>query len=424
MIPQSANIEHTIAYYGHLSHRLAAVAPDFAADDALRCLLTRDQIAFWQQTHGPLPFDAAQTLLAGDQALKQLGELLAGREDYARWRSTVAKDAAAWWWQFSAERPPDWYDAGITVLAVVATAISLAIVADVAPRFISGGTDIGTGIALIVQSLFVLLASGRVLTPALKRVSDPWFARHLWLRPTLIIAALLLFVGLRFFGLQPIARVYDRHGLEHYAAGRLNAARMAFNRATLLSPNDPVIQYNLASVYEDLDQIDAARRHYVQAAQAGLDLAQNNLARLYILDGDYNRAVFWLEQAINDPDNRDPQIAERTKANEQMLIGYKVQTNLAWARVMQGPPLYSQAEAALLLAERRREISVSDANIGSADTGSDVLPAIHYCLRAIIETHRRGDADELWVQCRDAARAGKPDEEMWHTMAIEQLAED
>lgn len=91
-------------------------------------------------------------------------------------------------------------------------------------------------------------------------------------------------------------------GLAYTISGEVDEAIDSYNVALELRPNDPSIHYNLASVYEQVDTQQAISNYQI-AAQEGSpirDEAINNLARVYILEGDLEQADSLLKRRSSD----------------------------------------------------------------------------------------------------------------------------
>ncbi len=91
-------------------------------------------------------------------------------------------------------------------------------------------------------------------------------------------------------------------GLAYTISGEVDEAIDSYNGALELRPNDPSIHYNLASVYEQVDPQQAISNYQI-AAQEGSpikDEAINNLARVYILEGDLEQADSLLKRRSSD----------------------------------------------------------------------------------------------------------------------------
>ncbi len=91
-----------------------------------------------------------------------------------------------------------------------------------------------------------------------------------------------------------IAKALNILGYETYMNKDLATAKFYLLLAIEVQPDRSAPHYNLASLYEDIEEIQLAKQHYQQAAtrdnKAGY-AATNNLARLEILAGNYTVAI-------------------------------------------------------------------------------------------------------------------------------------
>ena len=92
-------------------------------------------------------------------------------------------------------------------------------------------------------------------------------------------------------------------GLAYSQMGDVEAAIKSYDIALELRPDDPSIHYNLAGVYEQVDPQQAIANYQI-AVQADSSIrydAINNLARVYILENDLDKAEALLK--ISSPDS-------------------------------------------------------------------------------------------------------------------------
>jgi len=109
------------------------------------------------------------------------------------------------------------------------------------------------------------------------------------------------------------ARVYYKLGLSRYRAGRLKEAIAPLQQALQIEPGLGEAHYVLGLVQRDLDALPAARKSLEEAARrspASQTAAREALADVYLLDGDYGRAINQLEAlAALEPTRADRAIA-------------------------------------------------------------------------------------------------------------------
>ena len=121
-------------------------------------------------------------------------------------------------------------------------------------------------------------------------------------------------------------------GIDNYLAKKYQLARFYFQCALLLKPNYKKAHYNLGATYEKLQQVEKAWTEYYIADE--VSQAYNNLARLYIKDEQYSKAIGLLEKAFQKP-----------KAETDPVLRYALLKNMGWVLLEQ--QRYSEAETYL-----------------------------------------------------------------------------
>jgi tetratricopeptide (TPR) repeat protein len=393
-MPEEQPLSQLAGHYLELIQTLLEKHEAPPPEQALECLISRDRIAQMWGKERPADAEVARLIEQGDRYLKALAEPLGGMPQLKDWRASFNPPAEAWWWHFAAPLGlAERFDWLWTALALVFLAISLSLVADISPRFLSGGPDARGALAVIGQSLLVLLTTSSVLTSAgreaLRRIfSSAPFLRPLWEEAGLIAALLLLILLTAFYQRLPrMAMNYNDRGFENYQAGQLTSAQRDYERALKLEPDLLPAHYNLGLLYEDLGDMNKAKTEYQIALKGGLDVAYNNLARLYILEGEYGKAV--------------PLLFNGLKRAQEDEVRYDLYKNLGWARL--GQARYEEAQAAL----------------GQAiELNKQGAPA--QCLLAQVLEALGGQpaaAEQAWETCLRYADSSRPDEDLWLGLA-------
>lgn len=139
------------------------------------------------------------------------------------------------------------------------------------------------------------------------------------------VAGLLLLglTGLRLTAPE-IATACNKQGVKRHDRGELALAKFYYRCATLLQPDYGKAQYNLASLYEELEDFTRARAGYRKAMEGGRAAAYNNFARLEILDNKCDEAIPVLREGL--------QLARRRAVKEAL------QANLGRAKLCQNFP--------------------------------------------------------------------------------------
>lgn len=370
-------------------------------------LVSRDRLAYLLQEAGPPEAEIARFIAQGDRQAKALSkpiQHLAGLED---WRKSLRPQTEAWWWPPPLEKPSTLWkrlDPWWTVWAIICLTLSASFAVNLFPRFVRGGPDILGAIVIVSSSLYALFTTGSVFTKRLKDATQTLLKSlplppRLWEEAGAIAATLLVAtLWLVYSFLPTFARYYNELGADHYQAGQLASAQYHFERALAFDPNLVQANYNLGVVYEDLNEFEQAKAQYLfavrggvaedQANLAGLDVAYNNLARLYILEKAYDKAI--------------PLLFTGLKWTQDPTVRYDLKKNLGWARL--GQNRYVEAETVL-------------------EEALELLPnqASAYCLLAQVLTVQESEADLIesaWTDCVAYADASRPDEDQWLGLAL------
>ena len=394
------SLSDSLKHYAVTLTALEEAQPQPSTEQILAVLKARDAVdtALTEETQGPV--DGLITILQLDSRLKKQTARIAKAAKLTDWQASLHPPERAWWW-FIKEPPGRWdrFDWLWSALTILCLTISLGLVADISGRFLSGGPDLWAAMAVVGQSVLTLLAAGGALTlagqEAIKRILTSLnVPAYLW-HESKFALGLFLLGGLVFLrlSLPGIAVWYNNHGLQNYNAGHLTSAQFDYLRAIKLNPDYLEAHYNLALLYEDLQQIEEARGEYLAAVQGGLDAAYNNLARLYILDKDYAAAVPLMKQGL-------------LLTNDD-AVQYDLHKNLGWARL--GQARYDEA-----LADLQAAIALAP----------NQAPA-HCLLAQVLESQGNGvDARAEWEICLKFADASRPDEDAWIGLARQHLGDE
>lgn len=186
------------------------------------------------------------------------------------------------------------------------------------------------------------------------------------------------------------AEVYNALGFICQDRQDLSCARSEYEKAISLQPNLAIAHFNLASVCEDLLDWECARQAYQQASKKGLIIANNNLARLYLLSQDYQTAENLIYKTL--------------KQTQDNNLKYSLLKNLGWAKL--GQKRYSEAEGTL-----KQAVQLNNQQ------------AAAYCLLAqVLEAQNQlQPAKQQWANCLRYASIYNQDEAAWIDMARERL---
>jgi tetratricopeptide (TPR) repeat protein len=323
------------------------------------------------------------------------------------WIDNFNPNGKAWWWFLEAPKPKskDWCWNGLSVACLTA---ALTLIGDIAPRFIVGSPDLLSSFFVTAQGIFGLASAGSILKviegTAKQASNQPLgnFKLPQWQRLSASFSTvfLLITIGLRL-SLPNLSSSYTQWGLDRYKTGDWSSAEANFQRALKLNPDNEQAHFWLGSLYEDLQNTDAARSQYQLAMQGSYLPAVNNLARLHILNKKNSAAVTLLLKALDSEKQKplDPEV-------KQAIL-----KNLGWARFQQKD--YPGAEMYLQDAIDLQQSAKLKKNIAAA----------HCLLAQVMEAQgNRKGALSHWETCNQNANGFNPDEDDWAITAQKKLA--
>ncbi len=421
---EQALISQLAAQYRDLVQSLAKNKDSPPPKDVFACLVSRDKIAHLWQKQGPPDPAAVHLIDEGDSQLRKLKGPISQLKELDGWRKNFTPPQQAWWWHFQAPGGKwqrfDWLT---TAIALIFLTLAAGLIADIAPRFLSGGPDAKGAMIVVLQTGLVLLTTSSVLTKTGQEMGRRILgslniSRQYWQEIAAGVAVIIcLALFLFHLYLPQMAVSYNDAGLVHHCAGQLTSAKFSYERALKLNPDYLEAHYNLGQLYEDLQDFKPAQTHYQIALQGGLTAAYNNLARLYILEENYNAAVPLLLialQRVAKGDTRAEHVRcqpDPDKAGQEALVEvpikelqYELLKNLGWARL--GQARYNEAE-----------IHLQEA----IDLRGDAAPA--YCLLAQVREGLEAPDGVLedWENCLRYASRYEADEDAWIGLARQRL---
>ncbi len=210
----------------------------------------------------------------------------------------------------------------------------------------------------------------------------------------LSVVLLLVISGCATTQPQPNVSQLQDTGEKYLAAGDTASALKYLTDAEHKSPNDPVIQYDLALAYERRAMQDKAFSHLKNALKIkpAYPEALNAIGAVYARRGQYQLAEEAFQKALNDPFYRTPQMAaynlgslhekqgniEKALADYQQAVKFDPHYGAAWFRIGQ------------VLEQLHRDDEARHA-YGNAITSSPDLAEAH--LRFGIMSYQAGNMD-------------------------------
>jgi len=372
--------------------------PNSSLEQIMDVLLARDAVEIALVDNIPDSTPKLIKIVELDTRLKEQAAFISQKVKLVDWRASLRRPARAWWWSLEKYVPPhratrlDWL---WRALSVVFFTLSLSLAIDISTRFLTGGPNFVSALAIMSQATLALFAAGGILTKAgqqgFSKILDSFKIPSHFRQETHLVLAVLLFGLILVFwlSLPTVAVRFNNTGRIHHNQGKLTSAQYAYQRAVSLSPDYVEAHYNLGLLYEDILDFEAAQREYQIAVQGGLDAAYNNLARLYILENQTSKAVSLLQDGL-----------ELVQDDE---VHYDMLKNLGWARLLQ--KRYPDAKAAL-------------------NQAVVVVPgraAAHCLLAQVLDAQESAEARDEWLKCVAEASSHIPEEDEWIGLAQERL---
>jgi tetratricopeptide (TPR) repeat protein len=413
ILPDYADALQQLAEFSQIAANLPSHSPlkeQPIAPFVLAVLSHRDRIQKALETDVSIPNgNLLHTLSELDQKLRAQATAIAPFTQSAEWRSSFNPNPKAWWWFLEAPKDGwcdrlDWLWSAVTITGLT---VSVGLLTDIAPRFLSGGPDSIGAIAVSAQSVLTLFAAGGALTKAgqeglkrsLEKINLP--KKH-WHTAGAASAVLLAVSFFSFRQSLPwiATHWYTNPSKESRKQREWGLAEEQLQRAIKLNADDAEAHFQLGNLYEDLQQKDKALPQYQLAIQGGNTTAINNLARLYILKKDYSTSVSLLLKAI----------AQDTQHPLSPQIKHAVLKNLGWARLKQKN--YPDAEAKLgeaiaLETKKSQPYEIAES---------------HCLLAQVLEA--QGDKKEAlskWKICNQNANITIPEQDEWAAIAQQRL---
>lgn len=207
-----------------------------------------------------------------------------------------------------------------------------------------------------------------------------WFER---LNPRFGLVGLMLLGGITVWSQSPdISLHFNDRGVAATDAGNYESAQWFYRLALLFNSNNPATHFNQGDLYEISQQLGQARAAYQSAIQKGSVEAYNNLARLDILNEQYNSAISLLQMGLQKAETRRDR--------------YAMLKNLGWAQL------------------ELKQYGEADQNLRAA-IALDPSQAAAHCLMAQVYEARAesSNAAGAWEQCLQYADSNNPDEQIW-----------
>lgn len=344
-----------------------------------------------------------------DQQLQQRAEEISRVVDFRRLRSSFSPPEKAWWWHLDKldsyiNSKYSWFWKSISI---VMWTVSLGLLLNIASRFLVGGVDVLGVTAVGLSSILALLQAKNELTDSglegFKQILKKLRISRRFQQQSQFIATLGLFVlVIGFYHLLPVYSNYLFDKAKNYGnSGNMSDALRTYQRAIALNPGDVDVHYQLGYLYEELHELDDAKKEYLIAVKGNSSKAYNNLARLYLQEKKYSQAASLLQKIL------------QSNIQKSLALEYSLHKNLGWVRFEQ--KRYEEAEKSLGEAIQKKK---------SADQyqkGLFASPASAHCLMAQVRERLKKDALEEWRMCKESGNRLNSEEDVWLYLADQRL---
>ncbi len=335
-----------------------------------------------------------------DRRLKKQAKSIFRAVNLDDWRASFNPSPQSWWW-FLDQKFGLWS----SLLSIMCLVLSLSLIGDIAPRFLSGGSEFWGNFVVILQGILVLITGSSIFSKTAGRKLTNVFSSGLWNKWGTHLALLSLALLLLLHqSLPQIAVSYRERGLSNYEAGHLAKAQSNYQRALALNPNDEKIHLYLGSLYDSLQDFERARTEYQIAMRTDSAAAFNNMARLYLLDENNATAASLLMQS-----------KAQITSEDDMTLRYSLHKNLGWVNLKQKR-----------LAEAENELLTAIEDIAEPAQLSEQRQVSAYCLLAQV-LDAKGDTEQArlkWEYCFRHASPLIPEEAAWLEIAQERLTSE
>lgn len=378
------------------------------AQEILEILDTRDEINIEIAQGARISIEQRQELLRLDTQLKQHAARVKHHVNLGEYRTSFSTPPESWWWRLDEIIFPhklDQWDWLWKLLTLSISTTGLGFLANCASRLFTGGIEPLAATAIIVPSILTLMQANTELTKTgqegFEKLISKLHIPHYYREEAKLGLAVLLFISIFMFwySLPNLANWYNQLGLEAYENGKFIKAERNYLRAISLDPDNLETNFNLAVLYEDLQELDKARSYYQIAAKGKLPEAHNNLARLYIRSKQYEQAVPLLQEGLH--------LVEKSSRNK-LSTQYNLLKNFGWARFEQ--KRFNESSFYLQAA-----IGLTNQN-GAADTINN-LGSAHCLLAQVLEHQKEAGISKEWQQCCELGSTSNLDEDLWLNMA-------
>lgn len=394
-------------------------------DQILEILFARDNLQKTLESVPEIPRNLWSKLIEQDSKLKQNAYKIAEVVDLEDYRDSLIIPDKAWWWYLETREslhPFNRFDWLFKILKLLLLGVNFSLIITISTRFLGGSSGWGEILLVTLSTFISLLQTQNAFTQA----REKWFVRLMkgfkikehWYEEiqfftTFIIFLLLLLFSLKFSFFSD--KIYKKQGEalqfppeNSQKLPQLALAEQKYLKAIELDPDNLDARYKLATLYEDLQDFESAKKQYLIAAKGGFSDAYNNLAYLYIRENKEAEAAALLEKnGKNLLAEKENILVEKEQKLDQMTDNekldlqsqkldlqsqkYSLFKNLGWARLKQNR--YDEAEVNLSIAKSIAENQDYQPYIQN--------PGAVFCLYAQLLQKQNKDPKTVLIEARN-----------------------
>lgn len=379
-------------------------------EQIIEILAARDGLQKQLETEEDIPVMMWSELVRQDNRLKQNSYQITKVLNLAEYRESLPISDQAWWWYLEmreSQHPCNRFDWLFRTLKLILLGVNFTLIGTIATRILGGGSG-WVEIGLVIFSTFIsLLQTENALTKTRQKaffklmrlfdIREHWH-EEVQFFTTAIIFIILLVISLNF---PSISNIYKQQGKalqdppsESQELPQLASAEGKYLKAIELDPDNLDAHYKLATLYEDLQEVNNAKKHYLIAVKGGFLDAYNNLSYLYIREDKDAEAEKLLQQGLSlleEQNKKLDTLSDEEKINLKVQT-YHINKNLGWAKFKQKQ--YNNSIPNLLVA------------IGIAQDPNYQLyirnPGAAACIYAQVlqKLDKQDQAQQFWQECR------------------------
>ncbi len=420
--------------------------------EVLEILSARDALGKLLETEETIDISILSELIELDSHLKEQAYKITEVLNLSEYQSSLPSTSQTWLLDIEKKSHPwnsfEWWLKGAKILIWT---VNLALFSTLATRFLSGGSGFLEVALIALPGVLSLLQLQKGLTKGERKrfynllkgfngfphISG--FPKVVAIFISTLLSAIFssygLFLG--FFLLiwfqQPLfSDIYKNLGKTHQDNQNLVVAEQKYLKAIALDSDNFDAHYKLATLYEELQDIDKAKKEYLIAAKGGHLDAYNNLAYWYIRQDKDAEAINLLNKGLKFVAEREKNLEKLTDEEklDLKLLQYNLYKNLGWARFEQKRDEYARPYllTAIKIVERAKTLTY----LGKSQVQYIDNPGAAYCLYAqLLEraeakssvmkpSQQPSQAKQYWQECRELIKkrlaSGKeinPEEDSW-----------